>query len=729
MNKKIGVILAATCVSVFAADGQNNDWENQKLTSLNTEKPHATMVVCPDPSIAQSIGVYVNAERVKSPWYRSLNGEWKYHYSKNPQERVADFFKPDFNDSSWPVIPVPSNVEMEGYGVPIYVNIKYPWQPVKPPFIPQDYQHNTVSSYRRTFDVPAEWSGRRIFLTFDGVNSFFYLWINGQKVGLSKDSRTPAEFDITKYVKAGANSIAVENFRWCDGSYLEDQDFWRMSGIYRDVYVWSAPLQHIRDFEVKTELDGEYRNAELKIALQVNNAGKNTAGMIVEGVLSDEKGVVTRMTSQPVSVASGKEETIELAGKIDQPRKWSAETPYLYTMLLTLKEGQGKALEVIPVKIGFRKVELKNGDLLVNGRRILVKGVNRHEHQPDKGQALEVSSMIKDITLMKQNNINLVRTAHYPDHPAWYSLCDQYGLYLIDEANIECHGAQHLTRDPEWLDAYMDRTVRMVERDKNHAAVIIWSVGNENGGGKNLEATSAWMKKRDPSRLVHSCEAGGASWTDIVAPMYPNPSSLGNYASKTQDRPYIMCEYAHAMGNSSGDMWSYWKQIYSRRHLQGASIWDWVDQGILQPADPNRERRVVKVKPGDKLFQAFGGDFGPADVPSDQNFCCNGLVSSDRTPHPGLSEVKKIYQFIQMKPSDMTKGEIEVRNWYDFTNLKDLVKGQWILKADGKILQQGDLADLDLVPGATVKIAVPFKAVEPEPGTGKGRARGGMGAV
>lgn len=718
MRKLFYAMFVVVGLSAFPVSGANNDWENQKLTALNTEKPHATMVICPDAAVAGTIGVTVNAEREKSPWYRSLNGAWKYHYSKNPQERVADFFKPDFNDSAWPSIPAPANVEMEGYGIPIYRNITYPWVPVKPPFIPQDYQYNTVSSYRRTFTIPADWAGRRTFITFDGVNSFFYLWINGQAVGLSKDSRTPAEFDITKYLKAGDNSIAVENFRWCDGSYLEDQDFWRMSGIYRDVYLWSAPLQHIRDFEVKTDMDAEYRDADLKVALHVVNAGAAGVSVTVEAALSDEKGEsVSAMKSPLLEVTAGQDGRIELAAKVSSPRKWTAETPNLYSMLITLKDSAGKALEVIPVKVGFRKVELKNGDLLVNGRRILVKGVNRHEHQPDSGQALEVASMIKDIVIMKQNNINLVRTCHYPDHPAWYDLCDKYGLYLIDEANIECHGAQYLTKDPEWLDAYMDRTVRMVERDKNHAAIIIWSVGNENGDGRNLEATSAWMKKRDSSRLIHSCEAGGASWTDIVAPMYPHPSSLGNYASKPQTRPYIMCEYAHAMGNSSGDLWSYWRQIYSLPHLQGASIWDWVEQGILQPADPNRERRVVEVKPGEKTFQAFGGDFGPADVPSDQNFCCNGLVSSDRTPHPGLSEVKKVYQYIQMKASDLAKGEVEIRNFYDFTNIKDLAVGHWTLKADGKVLQEGMLADLDLAAGATAKVTVPFKAVEPEPGT------------
>lgn len=719
MKKKLSVLLVIAGFSVCRA---NNDWENQKLTSLNTERPHATMVICPDEATARTIGAAVNAERVKSPWYRSLTGVWKYHYSKNPQARVADFWKPAFDDSGWAAIPVPSNVEMEGYGIPIYVNVKYPWAwngaTLTPPTIPADDPNNTVNSYRRTFTLPADWTGRRIFITFDGVNSFFYLCINGHPVGFSKDSRTPAEFDITRYLKAGENLIAVENFRWCDGSYLEDQDFWRMSGIFRDVYLWSAPLQHIRDFEVKTDLDAEYRDAELKIALQVVNTGTDKTPVTVEAALSDEKGVhVALMKSSELQIIAGQDNPIELAVNVSNPRKWSSETPTLYTLLLSLKDRTGKTLEVIPVKVGFRKVELKNGDLLVNGRRPFIKGVNRQETDPDLGQAITLEGMIQDILLMKKNNINTVRNSHYPNAPAWYDLCDRYGLYLIDEANIECHGARQLTKNPSWLDAFMDRTVRMVERHKNHPSIIIWSVGNENGDGQNLEATSAWMKKRDPSRLIHSCEAKEAPWTDIVAPMYPSPDRLADYASQKRDRPLIMCEYAHAMGNSTGNLWAYWKLIYEKPHLQGGSIWDWVDQSLRQPADPNRERRVVKVKPGEKTFWAYGDDFGPKGTPNDGNSGCDGLVSPDRTPHPALAVVKKVYQYIQMKPVDLAKGELEIKNIYDFTNIKDIAGGQWTLKADGKVLQAGTLADLDLAAGAAAKVTVPFKAVDPEPGT------------
>lgn len=709
------LLLAGTGIAL--AQEAPRDWENPALLSRGTERPHATLVAFPDAASARSLGPRDNAARTRSPWYRSLNGDWKYRYAQNPLARVAGFQDPGFSDADWAVIPVPANVEMHGHGIPIYVNVKYPWGKATPPVVPQDNPHNTVSAYRRTFDVPADWAGRRIFITFDGVNSFLYLWINGQLVGLNKDSRTPAEFDITSFVKPGANLLAAEVFRWCDGSYLEDQDFWRMSGIFRDVYLWSAPALHVRDVEVNTVLDAAYRDAELRVKVDLRNAGPAAAPATVEIALADEAGAaVFPPQRQSSPVGAGAETALNFAVPVKDPRKWSAETPTLYQLLVTLRDGAGAAQQVFPLRVGFRSVEIRDGNLLVNGRRILVKGVNRHEHDPLLGQAVTVKGMVQDILLMKQNNINTVRTCHYPNHPAWYDLCDRLGLYVIDEANIECHGAQHLTRNREWTAAYLDRTERMLERDKNHPSVIIWSVGNENGPGINLETTSAWMKKRDPSRPVHSCEAGTAGWTDIVCPMYPNPGSLGQWASQKRDRPYIMCEYSHAMGNSCGDMWAYWRQIYTRPHLQGGSIWDWVNQGILQPADPNRPRHVVPVKPGQKVFQAFGGDFGPADVPSDQNFCCNGLVASDRTPQPHLAEVKKVYQYIQMKPGDLAAGRIEVRNVYDFLNLRDLAAVRWAVRAGGQVIQSGDLPAPDLAPGATTDLRIPFNAPAVEPG-------------
>ena len=715
-------LLLAPPIQVFAAEGAAPDWENPQLTGVNNEPPHATMVVCPDANTARKIGITDNAERVKSPFYRSLNGDWKYHYSKNQTERVPDFWKPDFDDAAWTTIPVPANVEIHGFGIPIYVNIAYPWRrPWKPPFVPGDDPNNTVNSYRRTFEVPKAWEGRRVFLTFDGVNSFFYLWINGEKVGLGKDSRTPVEFDVTKYVKPGQNLLAVENFRWCDGSYLEDQDMWRLSGIFRDVYLWSAPAVHIRDFEVKADLDSQYRDGEFGVKVTVRNEGEQAADVLVEGKLLDPDGKTVTGLRMTLSVPPrGQEFSARIASSVPAPLKWTAETPNLYKLLLTLKDTAGKTLEVIPANVGFRKVEIKNGDLLVNGQRILIKGTDRHEFDPDRGQAITPEVMEKDIRLMKQYNINAVRCSHYPNQPAWYDLCDRNGIYLIDEANIESHGMgygrESLANFPEWREAHLNRTIRMVERDKNHPSVIIWSLGNEAGDGPNFVATSAWIHQRDSSRPVHYERAGRQPHTDIVCPMYPNPRELGDYASKPETRPYIMCEYSHAMGNSSGDMWSYWRQIYSLPHLQGGFIWDWVDQGLRQKQQPLPLARFEPTKRGDPTFWAFGGDFGPAGTPSDQNFCCNGLVSPDRQPHTGLREVKHIYQYIHCEPSDLVRRTIKVKNGYDFTNLKDIAVLRWRLTGDGRELQAGELPAPDLAPHATVQVALPVRQFTPEPG-------------
>jgi beta-galactosidase len=903
-----GLAIAACALAISTAQGaEPPDWENQQLTGVNNQPMHATMVVCPDAKTALTIRHAVNAERVKSPFYRSLNGDWKYHYSRTPAERVPDFWKPDFNDRAWASIPVPANVEKHGFGIPIYVNIRYPWhEPWNPPQIPVDDPNNTVNAYRRTFTVPADWQGRRVMLTFDGVNSFYYLWINGEKVGMGKDSRTPTEFDVTPFLKPGENLLAVENFRWCDGSYLEDQDFWRMSGIYRDVYLWSTPSQHLRDFEVQTPLDAQYRDAQLKVSASITNTASQAQEVAVEMTLLDTSGKSVGQTSATVQAAAGADTKVELSSAVANPLKWSAETPHLYQLLLTLKAG-GKVLEVIPVKVGFRQVEIRNGDLLVNGQRVLFKGVNRHEFDADLGQAITVEGMERDIFTMKQFNVNAVRTCHYPNQTAWYDLCDRYGLYLIDEANIESHGmgygSKSLAKDATWQAAHLNRTVRMVERDKNHPAVIIWSLGNEAGDGVNFEATSAWIHGRDQSRPVHYEQAGTKAHTDIICPMYPNPNSLGQYASKPQTRPYIMCEYSHAMGNSSGDMWAYWKQIYEKPHLQGGFIWDWVDQGQRKAVPPTctvKDRSTLgleckvagaaqtegvwsgvvqapdnaaldlasgftleaEVKPssanasstflskgdtqwalhqkqqkleffiyrgkawitaearlpenwvgqwhrvagtydgqvlklyldgklaGEKAasgeanrntfpvmagnnaehldrkvagvlreariyrrvlseteladakrasdpalvfwldmskvqvsapkaletFYAFGGDYGPSGTPSDQNFCCNGLVSPDREPHPGLFEVKHIYQFIHCRATDLAARKVEVKNYYDFRNLKDWVSATWQVTCDGKVVQRGNLPAMDIPPHQASEITVPVKKFTPEPG-------------
>ena len=698
---------------VFAGDAP--EWQDHKRLSEGVEKPHATQVACPDAATARTIGVTCNAERVKSPWFRSLNGQWKYHYSQTPAQRVAGFEAPGFDDGAWTTIPVPANVEMEGHGFPIYVNSQYPWKhPWNPPVIPADEPNNTVSSYRTTFTVPADWAGRRTFLAFDGINSFAYVWVNGQKLGFTKDSRTLQEFDISPIVKPGENKLAVEVFRWNDGAWLEDQDFWRMSGLYRDVYVHSKPTLHLLDHEVKATHDGSLSlNAELR------NAGKAEVAQVGAVLETIDGQKVAELAVQKGEVGANATATIALKTTVAGVKPWTSETPNLYRLLITVSDAGGKVLEVIPTMVGFRTVVITDGNLLVNGKRVLFKGANRHEHDPDKGQAIDVAGMERDIILMKQYNINLMRCAHYPNHPAWYDLCDRLGLYVIDEANIECHGAQQLTRNAEWGPAYMERTVRMLERDKNHSSVIIWSVGNENGDGQNLEATSRWMKKRDSGRPIHSCEATDAKeadWTDIVCPMYPPIKHLDNYSKSPKARPFIMCEYSHSMGNGGGCMWDYWKLIYERPYLQGGSIWDWVDQGIRQPTRADRGRLVVKCKPGEKTFWAFGGDFGPLDITTDQNFCCNGLVAADRTPHPSLIETKKVYQYVWPTAVDLASGKVAIRNRYDFTNLKDIVRCRWSVKADGQIIEQGALPALDITPDATAEVIIPFKPITARPG-------------
>ena len=470
------------------ADESNlKDWQNPRLTGVNNLPPHASAVMCPDADTARQIGPIGNAERVNRPGIVPSMGNG--NTSTQPITRGAcRFWKMEFDDSAWTTIPVPSNVEIHGYGIPIYVNIPYPWaKPWEPPYVPEDDPNNTVNSYRRTFSVPEDWTGRRVLITFDGVNSMFYLWVNGQKVGMGKDSRTPVEFDITPYLQPGENLLAVENFRWCDGSYLEDQDFWRLSGIFRDVYLWSPPNLHLRDVEIHTELDGEYRNAELNVAVEMENHAGAEAAVTVQADLMDSTGNTVASASSTLTVQADAVAKSTLTIPVSDPLKWTAETPTLYKVVLSLKDAAGNTIEALAVNTGFREVEIKDGDLLVNGRRILIKGVNCHETDPDVGQAVTLEGMVKDILVMKRHNVNAVRTSHYPNQPAWYDLCDQYGLYVIDEANVESHGMgygrQSLAHPPEWLDAHLDRTIRMVERDKNHPSVIIWSLGNEAGNG------------------------------------------------------------------------------------------------------------------------------------------------------------------------------------------------------------------------------------------------------
>ncbi|MDP4188220.1 MAG: glycoside hydrolase family 2 TIM barrel-domain containing protein, partial [Bacteroidota bacterium] len=594
------LVTAATFLSPQFLAGQNNDWENPQMIGQNKEPSYTTFIPYADEETA------IENNYNRSPWYSLLNGTWKFHWSAKPDDRPVDFYQNSFDVSKWDDILVPSNWEMLGYGIPIYVNIQYPFKK-NPPYIPHD--NNPVGSYKKTFTIPGNWQGRQIFLHFGAVSSAMYVWINGKKVGYSEDSKLPAEFNITSFVKPGENILSAEVYRWCDGSYLEDQDFFRISGIQRDVYLYSTPEVKVSDFEVKGTLDNNYTNVDFNVKVQLKSYLAKRKGIYpVEISLLDNAGKpVFDPMIKNVNLKNAADSIVEFSQTIYNPLKWTAETPNLYTVVITLKDKKGHILESTSSKTGFRKIEIRDGQLFVNGVRILIKGVNRHEHDPYTGHVISQAGMIQDITLLKKFNINTVRTCHYPNDPKWYELCDKYGLYLIDEADIESHGMGYgketLAKDTLWGKAHLDRTIRMVERDKNHPSIIIWSLGNEAGFGINFENTYRWLKQRDHSRPVQYERAGLEPFTDIYCPMYAPIEHLKKYTAQTEERPLIMCEYAHAMGNSTGNFQDYWDVIESSKYLQGGCIWDWVDQGMAQ-----------KTKKGE-FFWAYGGDWGPAGTP------------------------------------------------------------------------------------------------------------------
>ncbi|MFC1606467.1 glycoside hydrolase family 2 TIM barrel-domain containing protein [Candidatus Latescibacterota bacterium] len=691
-------IISMVFTAQKAGSAEMNDWENPAVFNINKEEPHTTLIPYDGSKSAMT------GNRFKSPYLKLLNGDWKFNWVRKPEDRPKDFFTSGYDDSEWSTIQVPGSWQLQGFGIPIYVNVRYPFKP-DPPHIPHEY--NPVGSYRTGFTVPGDWDGRRVFLLFEGVKSAFYLWINGEKVGYSQGSMTPAEFDITNFIRPGKNLLAAEVYRWSDGSYLECQDFWRLSGIYRDVYLFSTPQVHIRDFAVRTEIDKRYRNAVLEVDVDVRNYTNRSQGKYqVEMELFDGSKSVFRAVKKTFSTGRLGDTAITMKKAVKNPKKWSAEQPNLYTLVLRLNDQYGKTIEIESCTVGFRKVEIKNGQLLVNGMAIYFKGVDRHEHDPDHCRTLGIDSMVNDIRLMKQFNINAVRTSHYPNDPRWYDLCDQYGIYLIDEANIESHGIGYdpdktLGNKPEWMDAHIDRTRRMVERDKNHPSVVIWSLGNEAGDGVNFEATSAWIHENDPSRPVHYERAEEKPHTDIVCPMYARIEQIEAYAKKPQSRPLILCEYAHAMGNSVGNLQDYWDVIEKYPVLQGGFIWDWVDQGLRKRHSDGTE------------FWAYGGDYG--DTPNDGNFCCNGLVSPDRIPHPSLYEVKKVYQYIKAEPDNLLSGTVIITNKHHFTGLDDYVM-HWSLLSDGIVQQSGKMKGLDIAPGSRKTITLPYELPEPEPG-------------
>jgi beta-galactosidase len=707
------VLFILMSISLLAG-ADRPEWDNPAIVHIGTEKPHVTMMAFPSAELARTGGW------AKSPWFHSLTGTWKFHGSLRPAERPLDFYRPGFDDSAWGTMPVPSNWQLHGFDIPIYTNIIYPWpqDASKPPQVP--YTFNPVGSYRLTFTVPPEWKGRPVYLHFDGVDSAFYAWVNGQKLGYSEDSRTPAEFNLTPHLKPGANVLAVEVYRFGDGAFLEDQDMWRMSGIFRDVYLWTTPKQHLRDFEVHTNLDDAYRDATVAIQAQLSNSADRPAKVTVTAALTDANGApVGKPATTTVDVAASAESGLQLSIPLTNPRKWSAEDPYLYKLLLTVRDGSGAVLEAIPQNVGVRKVEIKDGRFLINGRAILVKGVNRHEHSEVSGHYVPLESMLKDIRLMKQFNVNAVRTSHYPNTPEWYDLCDRYGIYVLDEANIECHHygndpRNRLTNDPEWQTAYLDRVQRMVERDKNHASVVIWSMGNESGDGPNAAAAYHWTKQRDPSRPFHyeGTTSHGGSNADINSFMYPSPERVKQLAAQRPNMPLILCEYEHAMGNSSGGLKEYWDIFYSGTNAQGAFVWDWVDQGIKLPVPGEYRSNTAQ-----STFLAYGGWWeDKSGVRNDNDFNNNGLISADRKPHPGLYALKYVYRYLHVQAVDLGAGKIKVKNWYDFINPKDLAEGTWAVKAGGRTVATGKLPVLDIAPRAEAEYTLALPKIDAAPG-------------
>ena len=694
------------------------DWENLEVISKNKEPAHATLISFSD--VESSHGGDPN----NSPFYKSLNGDWRFKWVKKPAERPMNFMHPDVDLAKWDLIPVPSNWQMHGYGIPIYTNSKYPYS-VKSRKIPNiDHEYNPVGSYRTEFIIPKEWDGREIFIHFDGVKSAFYCWINGVEVGYSQGSMTPAEFNITKHVKIGNNLLAVQVYRWSDGTYLEDQDMWRFSGIYRDVYLLAVPKIHLRDFFIRCELDESYKDATLKISSYIKSfevIKTDLKRLSLEILLfDDEKNLIgtNPLMKEDFKINSGHEITLNMEIPVKNPKKWSAEIPNLYEVILILKDSNKNIVEVVRSYFGFRVVEIKNSQILINGKSILFKGVNRHEHDPDHGRAVPYDRMIEDIVIAKQNNINSIRTSHYPNHPKFYELCDKYGIYVINECNLESHGLRNKLpkSKPEWTNSVVDRMVRMVQRDKNHPCVIMWSLGNEAGNGDNFIKMKQETLKIDSSRPIHYEGDYQLRESDVFSRMYPSTNQVersGKFkfvhtgfthivsGKKYKGMPCFLCEYAHCMGNSLGNFQEYMDLFEKYDHLVGGHIWDYIDQGIR------------KVEDG-REFWAYGGDYG--DEPNDANFCINGILLPDRKPNPALFEVKKVYQNINVHPVDLKEGKVSIHNKYNFLSL-DFIETKWELTANGLIIQEGSLGNIYIEPESSKEIKIPYIMPEIEKNT------------
>lgn len=731
MNLRLIALLPAAAVAAAltlrAADAPP-PWEDPEVFGIDKLPPRCSAWPCPDAASARA------GDYDRSPWIVSLNGNWSFRWSPEPSRRPADFFRADFDDAGWAAIPVPSCWQLQGFDVPLYVNIKYPFK-TDPPRVmgepPVEFtswtNRNPVGSYRRWFETPADWTGRRVYLHFAGAGSAFHVWVNGAKAGYSEDSRLPAEFDVTPLLRPGRNLLAVEVYRYSDASYLEDQDFWRLSGIFRDVVLWCAPPVHLWDVAVDASLDAACRDAQIRIRHVVRNASAAPAkGLSLRATLVDPEGrpvgtdPLIEESLDEAAPGFGPERTTRPAA-VAAPRLWSSETPNLYSMVIELRS-DGRTLEARRLPFGFRRFEIRGQEFLVNGRAIKIKGVNRHEFDPDRGYVPTVALMEQDVRLMKQANINFMRTAHYPCDPRWYDLCDRLGLMVLDEANVETHELSYhkkvLPGDrPEWRAAVVDRMRRMVVRDRGHACVAMWSLGNEAGYGSAFMAMREAARAADPElRPIQYADMNLAA--DVDSQTYPTPAWLQQHVEGRAQRkgehnetanaeqhgrypsgkPFLMNEYCHAMGNSVGNFQDYWDLIERHPMLIGGFIWDWVDQGLR------------KTAPDGRRFFAYGGDFG--DQPNNNNFCCNGLVAPDREPHPHYAEVRKVHQFVRVRAEGAAAGRVMVTNTYAFLNL-DRFDATWQLDRNGVAVQQGSLGRLDVAPGASRSLTVPFKTPPP----------------
>jgi len=697
-------------LSVWAmADAQPHFWEDPEVHGWQRLPMGNTSYSFP------SVEMALSGEREASDRVRQLNGPWRFSFAPAPDQVPEGFHRENFQDSDWDTVPVPSNWELEGYGTAIYTNIPYPFVPVRPPYMPQE---NPTGCYRKTFTVPSNWQGMEVHLQFGGVSSAYYVWVNGNMVGYSEDSRLPAAFNITSQLRFGEeNTVAVKVLRWSDGSYLEDQDHWRLSGIHREVLLLAQPKTYLRDFFVKAGLDATYRDGILQVRPRLNHSNPElVADWQVQAQLFNGEGQpvfeeplskgLTELLAQQRRYPHSRPD-VYLQAEVPDVKPWSAEKPNLYTLVVSLRNADGEVVEARSNRIGFRTVEVgKQGELLVNGQSVELYGANRHDHHPTKGKVVTVADMREDVLLMKQFNFNAVRTSHYPNDPRFYDLCDEYGLYVIDEANLETHGlGNELSNDPQWASAYVARASRLVERDKNHPSIIFWSLGNESGSGANHAAMAGFIREYDDTRLIHyegnlKLPQPKNDYVDMYSRMYWSISEMKRIIRETDDnKPVLWCEFAHSMGNSTGNLYEFRDFIRSEKRAIGAFVWDWVDQGL------------IKTTPSGETYYAYGGDFGDTAI-NDGNFCLNGVVNPDRTPKPATYEWKKVFQPVAFTAEDEQAGRVRIQNLHHFTNLEGY-QLHWQVLENGVPVSEGKQLLPSIAPGTTKTVVLEgFKEVK-----------------